>query len=98
MVSFDLTNKSFKRRELFFFHRVKMRSIRNSWFLLKNKQVVIRRQESKKSKFQDVESFHKNSSCSVNREISILSNSTILILIIVESNDSCKLLIFSFSF
>lgn len=36
-----------------------MRSIRNSWFLLKNKQVVIRRQESKKSKFQDVESFHK---------------------------------------
>lgn len=78
-----------------------MRSIRNSWFLLKNKQVVIRRQEKSKkirSKFQDVESFHKNSSCSVNREISILSNSTILILIIVESNDSCKLLIFSFSF
>lgn len=78
-----------------------MRSIRNSWFLLKNKQIVIRRQEKSKkirSKFQDVESFHKNSSCSVNREISILSNSTILILIIVESNDSCKLLIFSFSF
>ena len=46
----------------FFFHRVKMRSIRNSWFLLKNKQVVIRRQEKSKkirSKFQDVESFHK---------------------------------------
>lgn len=90
-----------------------MRSIRNSWFLLKNKQVVIRRQEKSKkirSKFQDVESFHKIlkcptttsnstfSSCSVNREISIPSNSTILILIIVESNDSCKLLIFSFSF
>lgn len=40
LVSFDLTNKSFKRRKLFFFHRVKMRSIRNSWFLLKNKQLL----------------------------------------------------------